>query len=659
MVSITENLQKIKVSHGPDALSEAATVELDSFSGGYQPGDTIQFDVAGEQREFVVEGISKELGTDGWSQSLSLLSPMQLEGRKSPKKKQIFFTLSQTQYDDFRKDYAGSEAQIEYHPWILIGDEFGERGWNSNQIIETLGQMAGTVVHSSLPAYWVKQFTVEPGTPILSAIKTLVSPMEPFIYSVAGHIFITEGGAAEYALDTENVLELSGVRMVREEVIRKEKPSQIRLRGNVGRFRPERFKGPITSEPYQWVLDRIGDRYILNYAYGIEREYFLTQADSTGTPYSISTPGKRVYATPKAITIWGPNSYGLTYDIDTSIVNGYSEEEVSIVKGKDIFNNASFTLSETRSTYKYRHTLSGLNRVLFSREKAAFIYENTHWSFSAPREYGNVIGRRFYAIPGRITSLDQMVFFPQYGQVVFGLFENMEETRTYYWYTREGELAAQGTTTEAVVYTDDGVTYKELKSMAKDDISPWGILERKITSEESISYTQISKDSYGMRRVVTSLGPDGRYDTDVATQIVQAGAVQGSPVQLRKMQTYAERGAASRGSASDTTAVMDTPSRELSINTPSWESLESILPFLEKRYGKDEVLRTYQVMGELNVHVGLQIDMESMSNLDGSEQIPIPALDPDFKPVVVGYEIQKDVTSGKAVTTLVVRGRLQ
>ncbi|MCB7129278.1 MAG: hypothetical protein J3T61_07060, partial [Candidatus Brocadiales bacterium] len=502
------------------------------------------------------------------------------------------------------KDYAGSEAQIEYRPWILIGDEFGERGWNSNQIIETLGQMAGTVVHSSLPAYWVKQFTVEPGTPILSAVKTLVSPMEPFIYSVAGHVFITEGGAAEYALDAENVLELSGVRMVREEVIRKEKPSQIRLRGNVGRFRPERFKGPITSEPYQWVLDRIGDRWIGNYAYGIEREYFLTQADSTGTPYSVSTPGKRVYATSKAITIWGPNPYGLTYDVDTFIVNGYSEEEVSILKGKDIFGNASFTLGETRSTYKYRYTLSGPNRVLFSREKAAFIYENTHWSFAAPREYGNVVGRRFYAIPGRITSLDQMVFFPQYGQVVFGLFENLEETRTDYWYTREGELAAQVTTTEAVVYTDDGVTHKELKSMAKDDISPWGILGRKITREESISYTQISKDSYGMRRVLSSLGPDGRYDTDVATQIVQAGAVQGSPVQLRKMQTYAERGAASRGSASDATAVMDTPSRELSINTPSWESLENILPFLEKRYGKDEVLRTYQVMGELNVHVG-------------------------------------------------------
>ncbi|HCN19689.1 MAG TPA: hypothetical protein DIS73_05320 [Planctomycetia bacterium] len=65
------------------------------------------------------------------------------------------------------------------------------------------------------------------------------------------------------------------------------------------------------------------------------------------------------------------------------------------------------------------------------------------------------------------------------------------------------------------------------------------------------------------------------------------------------------------------------------------------------------------MLGELNVHVGLQIDMKSVSNLDGSERIPTPALDLDFKPIVVGYDIEKDVISGKATTTLIVKGRLQ
>ncbi len=252
-----------------------------------------------------------------------------------------------------------------------------------------------------------------------------------------------------------------------------------------------------------------------------------------------------------------------------------------------------------------------------------------------------------------------MVFLPMYGELVFELVENIEETLNYYWYTQEGELAGQTVTTIGTVYTDDFAEYSELKGMRKEDVAPDGTILRMITREEAISYTQISRDSYGMRRLVTQLGKDGRYHTDVDGQIVQAGAVQGSPVKLRRMEVYAEMGTASKGNTLDMTAVMDTPSRKVSINTPSWESLENLLPILEKRYGKDEVLRTYEVLGELNVHVGLQVDMESISNLDGSEEIPVPALDPDFKPIVVGYDIDKNVTNGRTVTTLIVRGRLQ
>ncbi|MFQ5956179.1 MAG: hypothetical protein ACE5KK_00205 [Candidatus Brocadiales bacterium] len=664
MVTISDNLHRIKLTHQPDATSETAELELGSL-GGYKPGDSIQVSVGGELREFLVDGISNELSTRGWTQRLSVLSPMWLEGKKSPKKKQIFLTLSQAQYDEFQKDYAGRDTGLEYHPLIRLGDEYGEGGWDSNQIMEALGRLAGVTVHSSLPAYWVKQFSVEPDTPILSAINNLVSPMEPFIYSLGGRLFITEGGGFEDDFGTGNRLDLSDVRMVREEVIRAEKPTQIRLLGNLGRFRPQRFKGPIASAPYQRVWEKVGSRWVWNHTYGTERELFFTEVSSLNTPTRIGSNMSPVSVTSgtRILSYFAPDPQSVTYDPDTFIVNGYSLEEVSTLRGKDVFGNTSHTLSESRSTYKYRLIDSGaaqwVGRVLYSRAKTAYLYENTHWSFTVPREYGNIVGNTFITTPGRINSLDQMVFYPSDGQVVFGLFENIEETLTYYWYTPEGELAGHSTSTTGVVYTDDDVTFRELKFMEKDDLSPNGTLLRDITREEVVSYTQISRDSYSMRRVVSRLGLDGRYHTDVDMQIVQAGAVQGAPAELRRMEVYAEMGAASMGSASDTMAVMNTPSRELSINTPSWESLENILPFLEKRYGKDEVLRTYEVLGELNVHVGLQVDMKSVSNLDGSEQIPAPALDPDFIPIVVGYNIEKDITSGKVTTTLIVRGRLQ
>lgn len=655
MVTISDNIRRVKLVQRPDAAFEVAELELDTL-GGFQPGDSVQLSVGGELREFLIDETGNELGTKGWTQRLGMLSPMWLEGKKSPRKKQIFLTLSQAQYEEFQEDYRGREAYLEYRPLIRIGDEHGTGGWDSNQIIATLGQLVGLTIHSSLPAYWVKQFTVEPDTPILTAVNNLVGPLEPFIYSVAGHLFITEGGAYEDNFGTDNMLDLSGVKMVKEEIIRRDRPTQIRLTGNLGRFRPERFKGPITTRPYRRVWDTVGSYRVWNHAYGTDRQIFSTEVSSLNTPTSIGT--NTSFGTVSAT----PGTSGLTYDPDTFIINGYSLEEVSTLRGKDIFDNPSFTLSETRSTYRYRllqpNVTAWAERVLYSREKTAYLYDNTHWSFAAPREYGNIVGKTFIPTPGRINSLDLMVFFPSGGQVVFGLFQNIEETLTYYWYTKEGELAGRTTTTTGVVYTDDDITFRELKYLGKDDISPFGTILRLITREEVVSYTQVSRDSYSMRRVVWRLGSDGRYHTDVDMQIVQAGAVQGAPVEPRRMEVYAETGAAAPGSESDTQDIMDTPARELSINTPSWESLENILPFLEKRYGKDEVLRTYKVQGELNVHVGLQVDMRSVSNLDGSEQLPAPALDPDLVPIVVGYSIDKDVTSGRATTTLIVRGRL-
>ncbi len=657
MVTINDDLQRIKMTHSPGAMSEAARIELGGL-GGYHTGDSVEVSVGGELREFVVDGMSNEVGTGGWAQVLDVLSPMWLEGKKSPKMKQIFMTLSRAQYDSFMKDYAGGVSGLEYNPRIRIGDEFGEGGWDSNQIIETLGKLAGVTVHSGLPPYWVKQFTVEPKTTLLSAIKNIVSPMDPLIYSVAGKLFITGGGVHEDDFGAGNAPDLSAVRLVREEVVRKDRPSQLRLHGNLGRFRPERFQGTITSEAYQRVLDRVGRVWLWNYAYGTKIERFFTEASSTTLPtnagVNASVSGTNTFSRTT------PNPLSVTYDIDSLIVNGYSLEEVSTVMGKDIYGNASFTLNETRSTYKYQFrqvlTAKWLSRVLYSRAKTAYLYENTHLSFAAPREYGNTVGQRFIPNPGRIHSMDQMVFYPSGGQVVFGLYKDIEGTITYYWYTPEGELAGHTTTTWGVVYTDDNVTYKRLMLMNKDDVSPNGVLKRMITKEESVSYTQVSRDSYGMRRTVTRLEDDGRYHTDVDTQIVQAGAVQGSPVQYRKMNVYAETGSASHA---DANAVADTPAMEIFVNTPSWGSMENLLSFIGNGYGKDEVLRTYEIIGELNVHIGLQIDMSSVANLDGSEQIPAPALDPDFVPVVVGYTIDKDVTNGRATTTLIVRGRLQ
>jgi hypothetical protein len=637
---INENLTRLNLRHAVGQWAEEATVALNSLAGGFQPGQEVALSIGGQDRTFLVEGLKKELRPEGWTQELHLLSPLGREGGRAPGKTQLFLTLTPREHEEFQQEYAGSGDSLEFRPWIRLGNEFGEGGWDSNGIIQTLAGLFGIKVHVGLPAYWIKQFTLKPTTTLQEALLDLVSPFKPIFYSVQGEVFIVAGSDTERELVADNRLSLQGVRMVREEFRRgglSDGAGQLRLTGNLGRFRPERHKGPLSPEPLQEVRGLAGSALVSNQCYGTVREGFLTE---TGSIAFLDVP-----------KFWGLGFVDVLIDPDSGIVSNFSMEEVSVLRGKDVFGNASFLLSELRVTHRHRLTDLGLRPTIHSVHRTVFQYENTHGSFASPREYGNVVGRDFLPRPGRVSSLDLAVFYPFMGQVVFGLYPNLEETHTYYWYNPHGELVAQNTVTMGTVYTEDNKTFRELGSMDKEDVSPGGTLKRVVVRQELVAYYQLSRDSYGVRREVTRLNRQGRYSTSADLQIVQAGSVQSSPVEFRKMQVYAERGTGGEG-------LRDSPTLEVAVNTPSWESLETMLPLLEERLGQEEVLRTYEVFGELNVALGLQVDMPSFTNLDGTEVISTPTLSPASVPTVVGYEIEKDTLSGMALTRLTVRGRL-
>ncbi len=467
-----------------------------------------------------------------------------------------------------------------------------------------------------------------------------MSPLKPLLYSVQGEVFIVAGDDMGREIVSNNKLNLQGVKMVKEEVERGDvsaRAGRLRLTGNLGHFRAERHKGPLSPEAFQEVKDVAGTALVSNHCYGTTKESFVTETGSV--PFS------------DVSRFWNAGLVDAIFDPDSGIASNFSLEEVSVTRGKDVFGNATFLLSEQRITLRYRLTDSVLRPIIYSVQKTAYQYENTHGSFASPREYGNVVGRDFHPRPGRVSVLDLAVFYPSGGQVVFGLYPNLEETHTYYWYNPHGELVSQNTVTLGVAYTEDNQTFRTLSSLNKEDVSPNGILKRKVIRQELVSYHQLSRDSYGVRREVTRLNHEGRYSTSADVQIVQAGAVQGSPAETRKMQVYAEKKTVGGG-------LMEAPALEVAVNTPSWESLETLLPLLEEGLSHDAVLRTYEVFGELNVALGLQVDMPAFSSLGGSETIPSPTLNPASVPTVVGYETEKDVPNGTALTRIVVRGRL-
>ncbi|HHT9120356.1 MAG TPA: hypothetical protein ACFYD3_07425 [Candidatus Hypogeohydataceae bacterium YC41] len=637
---IKENISKLNFRHGIGELAEEVTLTLGTLAGGYRPDQEVSLVIGGQNRDFLVSGLRKELLPQGRVQELNLLSPLSREESVCTVKTQLFLTLSPREYREFQEEYAGKEESLEFRPWIRMGNEFGEGGWDSNSIIKVLADLLGIKIHVSLPAYWVKQFTVKPSTPILKAILELVSPLRPLFYSVQGEVFILAEADMEGTVLTDNRLSLQGVRMVREEIKRGEtsaRMGRLRLTGNLGRFRPERYKGPLTAEPFQEVQDLAGSVLVSNYCYGTVKESFVTETGST--PF-VDVP-----------RLWGLGIVDALIDPDSGVVSNFSLEEVSILRGKDIFGKTAFLLSEQRVVHRYRRTGLNLRPTIYSVQKTIFQYENTHGSFASPREFGNVVGRDFFPRPGRVSSLSLAVFYPYMGQVVFGLYPNLEETHTYYWYSLRGELVAQNTVTVGTVYTDDGQTFRQLGTLDMEDISPGGTLKRVVIRQELVAYYQLNRDSYAVRRETTRLNQQGRYSTSVDVHIVQAGSVQGSPVEHRKMQVYAEKEARGEG-------LQGSPTLEVAVNTPSWESLETILSLLEERLGRDEVIRTYELFGELNVAPGLQVDMPAFSSLDGTEAIPTSSLSPASVPIVIGCEIEKDALNGTALTRLVVRGRL-
>ncbi len=637
---IREDITKLRLKQRPGEWAEEAALSINTLNGGYQLGQEVTLSVGGQERPFVVEGMSKELLPEGWVQELQLVSSIARQGRLSAAKPQIFLTLTSREYEEFNREYGNQGDSLEFKPWVRLGNEFGEGGWDSNSIIQVLAGLLGTKVYIALPTYWVKQFTVKPTTSLLEAILDLVSPLRPLFYSVAGELFIVAEADTEVALMPENRFSLGGVKVVREEVRggnASARAGRLRLVGNLGRFRPERYKGSLSTEPFRVVQDVAGSAAIINNCYGTSRETLFTQ---TGSIAFTDVP-----------KLWGLGITDILIDPDTGVVSNFSLEEISVLRGKDIFGKATFLLSELRITHRYRLTDSGLRPIIYSIQKTAFQYENTHGSFASPREFGNVVGRDFYPRPGRVTSLDLAVFYPSMGQVVFGLYRNVEETHTYYWYNFRGELVAQNTITSGMVYTEDNIVFKPLSSLDREDISPYGSLRRGVIRQELVAYYQLSRDSYGVRKEIIRLNSQGKYTNNVDLQIVQAGAVQGSPAEPRKMQVYAER-------AQHGNALAAAPALEVQINTPSWESIEVIFPLLEENLSRNEVVRTYELFGELNMASGLQVDMQTFSSLDGREAISSPALHPGSVPVVVGYEIEKDALKGVTFTRLAVRGRL-
>lgn len=604
-----EYANKITFSQRNNAPIGQINIDLETLGGAYNVGNDITVTIAGENIDCHITKIAKELSINGWQQKIHAFTQLGKVSEKAPKKKQIFMTLSVTEYEDFIMDfYPYTQRRIEhleYNPQIKLGDRYGNGGWTSHEIIRTLASMMGISIGANTTLnYPVRQFSVEPQQPFMNAIFSLVNVFEPLLHYEGGKLFIIDSSSVEE--DWVGGWTPTNARLVIEEVTKNDKPTQIRVSGNLGEFRPEKYKGYADNTKQVAFGVRLGNAFV-------------------------------------PVTISG------SYHIETT-KSTYADTQTAVEKYvvTDIFGNDSWVVYE-------QHTVEQLGwlgvpmwpPVILSKRQILRSMADTHYSFSHPRELGTqeVIGKR--------------INYPFGGSVISEFVPEVEKIDKSYTYNSDATLKSENTKATSLCYSDDnGSTWRPIKNLESNDVLDSGITNYLVTWEDAIEYSQVSRESYMAKRLRVSLDESGKQVIQEDVQIVQAGAVQGNKSDLRKMQVYAETGTAVTGNISDGTATMNSPAVEISVNTPSWDAIEDILTIIQNRLLRNEVLRTYEIAGELNVYLGLGINMTGIPNVDGSETINAPALYPGSLPLVTGYTVEKDTMARTAKTRLEVKGRL-
>lgn len=620
-MTLLTKLTEYSISQRLGQIEESATAKTKDFSTIFSPDQNVEINVAGGYRSFFITKARRDIKLNDIAQSLECVSHIAKYAKKAHTKTLTYITMTAQEYMDFMESNPDI-GRLDYIPFIRLGNDIGENGWSMQQIITDLAQWMGVSVHCSLPSYWIKQFSVFLGESYWQAIFSLVSPLRPQIFSVGGRIFIM-GDIGAINLGISSNIFFPNARLVSEEVVRPENPFLLRTGGDLGFFRPEKHKGKVSTD-YRDFTEYFGNVMAEFSAYGYEEEISETE---TGDLFTL-TEAER--------------------DTDTGMLDGYTKEIITQGYGLDAFGKRAFSVGETRDIYKFQGAfysdgtpIEGVwSLVLFRRESKANTLKNTHLRYLSPIE------------TNREETVDAMVWNQDIaGDPIFDFYEKLKEKETKFIYDKDmltgkskGILLTQATYEKGLTYTEDEKEFRPLEVMQKDDISNIGKIQRRATFSEVINYTQHTKDSYGVRRVASFLGQDGKYKTESGMQVVQAGAIQGEREQFRKMPVYAE--ATIGGTA---------PPKEIRIPTPSWESIELLTMYLALFENAVEIYRTYEIPDELNVHLGLQVTMGAVTHPCGV-QIPAPILAPGFRPVIVAYEIKNSLMNKS--TTMVVKGRL-
>lgn len=610
-------IESVGVRKDVGTLAEKVTVEWLGLDDPYVINELGTVIVTGRERTFRVESKRRSITPEGWMTTIDGLTREAELATLAPKKTWTFVSMtdgeSQEMFDQLTNQGALLE-DLDYVLKIRRADAFGVGGWKAHDIIKeiALKGMGLQKVVVNILDFAVKQFSVDPSRSFLSAIVELVKIFEPLVYVFGNTLYVLDSSSMEdFSIGSFKVNSVSDFE---ESQVRKDGAEQLVLEGDLGEFRPQKYRG------------------------------------FAGNVFAFSIAVK-VGSSELGFTVWGgPRQEHTQYSVGGIVV------EVNKLIARDVHGSDSFVIWEEHLT----EPASPIGLPYFGlppkeATQEAHVMEFTHWLYAKPRE---VLTQRVSGamlptpqsgfetvidpVAGDLKQVRKEVFLPE-----------VEKRTVAYRYDKFGRLLSQEEVLDAMMYTEDSEEFQRLDQIKEEDISSSGQISIRRLEANTIQYEQLSRETYASRRTSLRADKNLKFKQESQIQIIQAGGAQQNQLEFRKMRVYAAKGQAILGDKAEENAVLANESVSLRVNTPSWEDIERIFTLVEKRQGRDEVTRTCSIPEAVDLLVGMVVDFSALRHFPDA-QLPARQLDGEF--IIDGYEIHES-SRGKS-TRITCRGFL-
>ncbi|MCD6327917.1 hypothetical protein J7M28_10240 [bacterium] len=225
-------------------------ISVPDLSIGAEIGDSLSVELlSGQELEFTVDAMKMKKAGERRVAVLSGTDAVCALSRAAPSREQIFVSMTSGEYAEYLENTRNLRPHYDIH--VMIGDQFGRRGYSSMEVARALALKGGLddVVPAVVPQ-WIRQVVCRPSVSYLSAILALFRLQEPIVWVRDNVLFLMDRtllhNFAEDAPTVSNGLLAS--RVVCRPALSGD--GSLMLKGGLGKFRPDKHQGKVWTAPF-------------------------------------------------------------------------------------------------------------------------------------------------------------------------------------------------------------------------------------------------------------------------------------------------------------------------------------------------------------------------------------------------------------------------